>query len=64
MWLPDSCQAYSACSARRRARDLNLMANYTWSKTMDTGGLMVGNEVTVEIELETVAAKPAAPATN
>ncbi len=34
----------------------------TWSKAMEAGGLMVGNEVTVEIELEAIEAKPAAPA--
>lgn len=34
----------------------------TWSKTMETGGLMVGNDVTIDIALEAVAAKAKDPA--
>ena len=29
--------------------------NMTWSKLMETGGLMVGDEVTIELELELVS---------
>ena len=33
-----------------------------WNKTLDAGGTLVGNEVTVTIDLEAVKAKPAPPA--
>ncbi len=33
-----------------------------WNKTLDEGGLMLGDDVAVSINLETVKAKPAAPA--
>jgi polyisoprenoid-binding protein YceI len=30
----------------------------TWSKTLDTGGLLVGNEVSIDISVEAAIPKP------
>lgn len=45
--------------------DANLKINrqdfgITWSKTLDTGGLLVGNEVSIDISLEAAIPKPKA----
>jgi polyisoprenoid-binding protein YceI len=47
----------------RMGVDANLKINrqdfgITWSKTLDTGGLLVGNEVSIDISVEAVIPKP------
>ncbi|MGB7922192.1 MAG: YceI family protein [Pyrinomonadaceae bacterium] len=49
----------------RMGVDANLKVNrqdfgITWSKTLDTGGLLVGNEVSIDISLEAAIPKPKA----
>lgn len=49
--------------AMRMGVDASLKINrqdfgITWSKTLDTGGLLVGNEVTIDISVEAVIPKP------
>ncbi len=36
----------------------------TWNKALETGGLVVGNEVTLELDVEGVEAAPGAPASE
>ena len=47
----------------RRGVEANLKINrqdfgITWSKTLDTGGLLVGNEVSIDISVEAAIPKP------
>ena len=49
--------------AMRMGVDASLKINrqdfgITWSKTLDTGGLLVGNEVTIDISVEAVIPRP------